>query len=269
MKIKIQSTKPTVKEVIAKYEGQYDIVSVCHQVRIDKYEEEDVDAEQILNLIPDYYKVVGYQDYSDEVNETLTESDFAFITGSNDGKVLLIIFEEKVSVVEEMEEYGLRIENIEGDRFLVGFENFEDLKDVEESTNGYAVLITEDYRRRYEGFDIINSPAYDRANELVEDDNYLRVYYKPECNVDTILDDAKADIAALIEDDELDANKLFESIQEVKDTYQNLVDEFDFMDDDEVLVVGDTLAPSCIDKFKRFPMEWETTLHRMHYGVKI
>lgn len=263
------NTNHKVKEVLNQFEGQYDIVSVCHEVGIDKYEEEDIDVENIMNLRPDYCKVVGYKEYCQSVNKNITESEFAHFTGSNDGKVLLIIFEEKVSVVEEMEEYGLRIENIEGDRFLVGFENFEDLKDVEESTNGYAVLITEDYRRRYEGFDIINSQAYDRANELVEDDNYLRVYYKPECNVDTILDDAKADIAALIEDDEIDANKLFESIQEVKDTYQNLVDEFDLMDDDEVLVVGDTLAPSCIDKFKRFPMEWETTLHRMHYGVKI
>lgn len=176
----------------------------------------------------------------------------------------------KTTVDEVFEQYdGLRIEELDGYRFLVGFENFEDLKDVEESTNGDAVLITEDYRRRCKVYETINSPAYDKANELVEDDNYLRVYYKPECTVDNIIEDAKADIAALIEDDDLDANKLFESIQEVKDTYQNLVEEFEFMDDDEVLVVGDTLSHSCIDKFKRFPMEWETTLHSMHYGVKI
>lgn len=270
MKIKIQNTNPTVKEVIANYEGQYDIVSVCHQVGIDKYEEEDVDAEQILNLIPYYYKVVGYQDYSDEVNEIITESEFSFITGSNDGKVLLIIFEEKVSVVEAMQNYGgLEIEEIEGDKFLVGFDNFEDLKDVEASTKGDAVAITKDYRRGYRGFEILRGPIYDRAEELVNDCNYIRVYYKPECTEDNILEDAKSDISELIEDEELDANELLEKIQEIKETYQKLVDEFYMLEDDEVLVVGDTLEPSCIEIFKRFPMEWETTLYRMKYGVKI
>ncbi len=180
-----------------------------------------------------------------------------------------VTFDEKVSVVEAIKDYGLEIEEIEGDKFLVGFENFEDIKDVEESTHGDAVVITFDYKGHYIGFETVLSPSYDMAGELVNDDNYLRVYFKPECTEQTIIEDAKQDLLALIEDDEISAEKLFESIQEVKDTYQNLVDEFDFMDDDEVLVVGDTLAPSCIDKFKRFQMEWETTLHRMHYGVKI
>ena len=236
MKIKIQSTNQTVKEVIAKYEGQYDIVSVCHEVGIDKYEEEDIDVENIMNLRPDYCKVVGYKEYCQSVNKNITESEFAHFTGSNEGKVLLITFNEKVSVVEAMQNYGgLEIEEIEGDR----------------------------------GFEILRGPIYDRAEELVNDCNYIRVYYKPECTEDNILEDAKSDISELIEDEELDANELLEKIQEIKETYQKLVDEFYMMEDDEVLVVGDTLEPSCIDILKRFPMEWETTLYRMKYGVKI
>ena len=264
------NTNHKVKEVLNQFEGQYDIVSVCHEVGIDKYEEEDIDVENIMTLRPDYCKVVGYKEYCQSVNENITESEFAHFTGSNEGKVLLITFNEKVSVVEAMQNYGgLEIEEIEGDKFLVGFDNFEDLKDVESSTKGDAVAITKDYRRGYRGFEILRGPIYDRAEELVNDCNYIRVYYKPECTEDNILEDAKSDISELIEDEELDANELLEKIQEIKETYQKLVDEFYLLEDDEVLVVGDTLEPSCIEILKRFPMEWETTLYRMKYGVKI
>lgn len=162
--------------------------------------------------------------------------------------------------------YNLETNWIDHEEYLVGFESFEDVKSVAEEVKGDACLIQRSVRGGVTT-SLVNSPVYDKADEYLQDDNYLRVYWNGCCDESAIIDDFKDDIKNVIE--ECDDDSLLDKIQKVKDVYEALLARFYMLDDDEVLFVGDTLDKSCIDVEKRYPVEWNTTLYHNRYAVRI
>lgn len=257
----------TVKQQIAELEGKYSVISVCHQ-EDGKYVEDCIDIDEVpdavLNSTTATVGIYTKEEYISEFfNDSTTLADIEGWVG--DGDILVVEIGHSASVEEAMSNYHLDTMWIDHEEYLVGFESFEDVKSAAEDVEGDACLIQRSVRGGVTT-SLVDSPVYDKVDEYLEDDNYLRVYWNGN-GESAIIDDFKEDIKNVIE--ECDDDSLLDRIQKIKDVYEALLARFALLDDDEVLFVGDTLDKSCIDIEKRFPVEWNTTLYHNKYAVRI
>ena len=258
----------TVKQQIAELEGKYSVISVCHK-EDGKYVEDCIEIDEVpdavMNSTTATVRIYTKEEYlSTIMNDSTTLADIEGWVG--DGDILVIEIGHSADVEEAIENYHLDTMWIDHEEYLVGFESFEDVKSVEEDIEGDACLIQRSVRGGVTT-SLVNSPVYDKADEYLQDENYLRVYWNGDYGESAIIDDFKEDIKNVIE--ECDDDSLLDQIQKVKDVYESLLARFSMLDDDEVLFVGDTLDKSCIDIEKRFPVEWNTTLYHNKYAVRI
>lgn len=259
----------TVKQQIAELEGKYSVISVCHQ-EDGKYVEDCIEIDEVpdavLNSTTATVGIYTKEEYLSEFcNDSTTEADIEGWVG--DGDILVVDVEHSVEVEEAIANYHLDTMWIDHEEYLVGFESFADVKSVEEDVKGDACIIQRSVRGGVTT-SIVDEPFYDKVDEYLEDDNYLRVYWSGNgCDESTIIDDCKEDLKNVIE--ECDDDSLLDKIQKIKDVYEALLARLSMLDDDEVLFVGDTLDKSCIDIEKRFPVEWDTTLYHNKYAVRI
>lgn len=256
----------TVKERIAEIEGKYSVISVCHQ-EDGEYVEDCIDEvpDAVMESTTAIVSLYTKEEYIDTIcNDSTTEADIEGWVG--DGDILVVEIGHSASVEEAMSNYHLDTIWIDHEEYLVGFESFEDVKSAAEDVEGDACLIQRSVRGGVTT-SLVDSPVYDKVNEYLNDDNYLRVYWNGDCGESAIIDDFKEDIKNVIE--ECDDDSLLDQIKKVKDVYESLLARFSMLDDDEVLFVGDTLDKSCIDIEKRFPVEWNTTLYHNRYAVRI
>lgn len=257
----------TVKQEIEELDGKYSVISVCHQENGESVEDcidinEVPDA--VLNSTTATVRIYTKEEYlSTIMNDSTTEADIEGWVG--DGDILVVEIGHSADVEEAMSNYHLDTIWIDHEEYLVGFESFEDVKSAAEDVEGDACLIQRSVRGGVTT-SLVDSPVYDKVDEYLNDDNYLRVYWS-DCGESAIIDDFKEDIKNVIE--ECDDDSLLDQIQKIKDVYEALLARFALLDDDEVLFVGDTLDKSCIDIEKRFPVEWNTTLYHNRYAVRI
>lgn len=259
----------TVKERIAELEGKYSVISVCHQ-EDGEYVEDCIEIDEVpdavMNSTTAIVGIYTKEEYLSEFfNDSTTEADIEGWVG--DGDILVIEIGHSADVEEAMSNYHLDTMWIDHEEYLVGFESFEDVKSASEDVEGEVFIIQRSVRCGVTT-SLVNAPVYDKADEYLEDDNYLRVYWNGNgCDETTIIYDFKEDIKNIIE--ECGDDELLDKIQEIKDVYEALLARYSMLDDDEVLFVGDTLDKSCIDVEKRFPVEWNTTLYNNRYAVRI
>lgn len=257
----------TVKQQIAELEGKYSVISVCHQ-EDGKYVEDCIEIDEVpdavMNSTTATVRIYTKEEYlSTFFNDSTTLADIEGWVG--DGDILVVEIGHSASVEEAMSNYHLDTMWIDHEEYLVGFESFEDVKSAAEDVEGDACLIQRSVRGGVTT-SLVDSPVYDKVNEYLEDENYLRVYWNGN-GESAIIDDLKEDIKNVIE--ECDDDSLIDQVQKIKDVYEALLSRFSLLDDDEVLFVGDTLDKSCIDIEKRFPVEWDTTLYHNKYAVRI
>ena len=257
----------TVKERIAEIEGKYSVISVCHQengVYVEDCIEIDEVPDAVMNSTTATVSIYTKEEYlSTFFNDSTTLADIEGRVG--DGDILVVEIGHSADVEEAMSNYRLDTVWIDHEEYLVGFESFEDVKSAAEDVEGDVFLLQRSVRGGVTT-SICESPVYDKVNEYLEDDNYLRVYWNGS-GESAIIDDLKEDIKNVIE--ECDDDSLLDQIQKIKDVYEALLARFSMLDDDEVLFVGDTFDKSCIDVEKRFPVEWNTTLYHNSYAVRI
>lgn len=257
----------TVKQQIEELEGKYSVISVCHQengVYVEDCIEIDEVPDAVLNSTTATVGIYTKEEYIREFfNDSTTLADIEGWVG--DGDILVVEVEHSADVGEAIANYHLDAMWIDHEEYLVGFESFEDVKSAAEDVEGDACLIQRSVRGGVTT-SLVDSPVYDKVNEYLEDENYLRVYWNGN-GESVIIDDFKEDIKNVIE--ECDDDSLLDQIQKIKDVYEALLARFALLDDDEVLFVGDTLDKSCIDIEKRFPVEWNTTLYHNKYAVRI
>lgn len=257
----------TVKQQIEELEGKYSVISVCHQengVYVEDCIEIDEVPDAVLNSTTATVGIYTKEEYISEFfNDSTTLADIEGWVG--EGDILVIEIGHSADVEEAMSNYRLDTVWIDHEEYLVGFESFEDVKSAAEDVEGDACLIQRSVRGVVTT-SLVDSPVYDKVNEYLEDENYLRVYWNGN-GESAIIDDFKEDIKNVIE--ECDDDSLLDQIQKIKDVYEALLARFALLDDDEVLFVGDTLDKSCIDIEKRFPVEWNTTLYHNKYAVRI
>lgn len=257
----------TVKQEIEELEGKYSVISVCHQEN-GEYVEDCIDINEVpdavLNSTTATVGIYTKEEYLSEFfNDSTTLADIEGWVG--DGDILVVEIGHSASAEEAMSNYHLDTMWIDHEEYLVGFESFEDVKSAAEDVEGDACLIQRSVRGGVTT-SLVDSPVYDKVDEYLEDDNYLRVYWNGN-GESAIIDDFKEDIKNVIE--ECDDDSLLDKVQKIKDVYEALLARFSMLDDDEVLFVGDTLDKSCIDVEKRFPVEWNTTLYHNRYAVRI
>lgn len=257
----------TVKQQIEELEGKYSVISVCHQengVYVEDCIEIDEVPDAVLNSTTATVGIYTKEEYISEFfNDSTTLADIEGWVG--DGDILVVEVEHSADVEEAIANYHLDTMWIDHEEYLAGFESFEDVKSAAEDVEGDACLIQRGVRGGVTT-SLVDSPVYDKVNEYLEDENYLRVYWNGN-GESAIIDDFKEDIKNVIE--ECDDDSLLDQIQKIKDVYEALLARFALLDDDEVLFVGDTLDKSCIDIEKRFPVEWNTTLYHNRYAVRI
>lgn len=257
----------TVKERIAELEGKYSVISVCHQ-EDGSYVEDCIDEvpDAVMDSTTATVRIYTKEEYLATIcNDSTTEEDIEGWVG--DGNILVVEVEHSVEVEDAISNYNLDTMWIDHEEYLVGFESFEDVKSVAEEVKGEVFLIQRSVRGGVTTY-IVDFPVYDKVDEYLEDDNYLRVYWNGNgCDETSIIYDFKDDINNVIE--ECDDDELLDKIQEFKDVYEALLARYSMLDDDEVLFVGDTLDKSCIDVEKRYPVEWNTTLYHNRYAVRI
>lgn len=260
----------TVKQEIEELEGKYSVISVCHQEN-GEYVEDCIDINEVpdavLNSTTATVGIYTKEEYISEFfNDSTTLADIEGWVG--DGDILVVEIGHAAAVEEAISNYRLDTVWIDHEEFLVGFESFEDVKSAAEDVEG-DVFLLQCSARGGVTTSLVNSPVYDKADEYLQDDNYLRVYWNDgfRCDESNIICDFKDDIQNVIE--ECDDDSLLDQIQKIKDVYEALLARFALLDDDEVLFVGDTLDKSCIDVEKRFPVEWNTTLYHNKYAVRI
>ena len=255
----------TVKQQISELEGKYSVISVCHK-EDGKYVEDCIDEvpDAVLNSTTATVCIYTKDEYLSTIcNDSTTESDIEGWVG--DGDILVVEIGHSASVEEAIANYHLDTMWIDHEEYLVGFESFEDVKSVEEDVKGDACLIQRSVRGGVTT-SLVDAPVYDKVDEYLEDENYLRVYWNGN-GESAIIDDLKEDIKNVIE--ECDDDSLLDKVQKIKDMYEALLARYSMLDDDEVLFVGDTLDKSCIDIEKRFPVEWDTTIYHNKYAVRI
>lgn len=255
----------TVKERIAEIGGKYSVISVCHQ-EDGEYVEDCIDEvpDAVMESTTAIVSLYTKEEYIDTIcNDSTTEADIEGWVG--DGDILVVEVEHSADVEEAIANYHLDTMWIDHEEYLVGFEFFEDVKSAAEDVEGDVFLLQRSVRGGVTT-SLVDAPVYDKVNEYLEDENYLRVYWNGN-GESAIIDDFKEDIKNVIE--ECDDDSLLDRIQKIKDVYEALLARFALLDDDEVLFVGDTLDKSCIDVEKRFPVEWNTTLYHNRYAVRI